>query len=153
MINNLKAHPSFNLSKFIDNTSFSEVVSKSLQSLIQPVVDQMQPIVWSQPFLGLVVSNDLKWNAHIDSALSKSSKRLYFLVQRSTGWCTGKTTVLILHYLHIRSVIEYACQVYHYALPEYLSDDLKRLQRRALRIIHPFLSYSQSHDQRWINHA
>ena len=45
MINDLKAHPSFNLSKFIDNTSFSEVVSKSLQSLIQPVVDQMQPIV------------------------------------------------------------------------------------------------------------
>ena len=152
MINNLKAHPSFNLSKFIDNTSFSEVVSKSLQSLIQPVVDQMQPIVWSQPFLGLVVSNDLKWNAHIDSVLSKSSKRLYFLIQLKRAGVPGKQLCLF-YTTCISSVIEYACQVYHYALPEYLSDDLKRLQRRALRIIHPFLSYSQSHDQRWINHA
>lgn len=182
MINDLKAHPSFNLWKFIDDTSFSEVVSKSLPSLIQPVVDQMQSwsdhnrfelhptkskelriefskqprsfnpikvdnkdleVVKTVKILGLVVSNDLKWNAHVDSVLSKSSKRLYFLVQLKRAGVPEKQLCLF-YTTCIRSVIEYACQVYHYALPEYLSDDLERLQRRALRIIHPFLSYSQA---------
>ena len=32
-------------------------------------------------------------------------------------------------------MIDYSCQVYHFALPEYLSDDLEHLQRRALRIV------------------
>ena len=39
---------------------------------------------------------------------------------------------------------DYACQVYHRGLPEYLSDDLERLQKRALRIIYPGLSYSDA---------
>ena len=35
----------------------------------------------------------------------------------------------------IRSVIEYASPVFHHALPAYLSDDLERLQKRALATI------------------
>ena len=50
---------------------------------------------------------------------------------------------LIIFYITcIRSLLEYACPVFHRALPGYLSDDLERLQRRALRIIFPSLSYS-----------
>ena len=47
--------------------------------------------------LGLVVSDDLKWNAHIDAVLKKASKRLYFLVQlkragvRTTELCSFYT--------------------------------------------------------------
>ena len=47
----------------------------------------------------------------------------------------------------IRSVLEYASPVFHRALPEYLSDDLERLQKRALRIIHPDLSYRRALEQ------
>ena len=36
---------------------------------------------------------------------------------------------------------EYACQVFHNGLPEYLSEELEKLQRRALRIIFPDLGY------------
>ena len=39
---------------------------------------------------------------------------------------------------------EYACQVFHYGLPAYLSDELEKLQRRALRIIYPDLSYTEA---------
>ena len=35
----------------------------------------------------------------------------------------------------IRSVQEYVCQVFHCNLPLYLSDEIERIQRRALRII------------------
>ena len=44
----------------------------------------------------------------------------------------------------IRPVAEYACQAYHNSLPAYLSDDLERIQRRALRIIYPFCSYREA---------
>ena len=38
----------------------------------------------------------------------------------------------------IQSVILYACQVYHYSIPEYLRESLERVQRRALRIIYGY---------------
>ena len=41
----------------------------------------------------------------------------------------------------IRSILEYACPVFHRALPGYLSEDL---QKRALRIIYPGMSYNQA---------
>ena len=43
----------------------------------------------------------------------------------------------------IRSVLEYACQVFHCNLPLYLWDEIERIQRHALRIIFPACNYSQ----------
>ena len=52
---------------------------------------------------------------------------------------------LILFYITcIRSILEYACPVFHRAFPGYLSEDLERLQKRALRIIYPGMSYNQA---------
>ena len=34
--------------------------------------------------------------------------------------------------------------MFHHALPGYLSEDLERLQKRALRIIYPGMSYNQA---------
>ena len=41
----------------------------------------------------------------------------------------------------IRSEIDYAAPVFHYALPKYLSNELERIQRRVLRIICPYMEY------------
>ena len=35
----------------------------------------------------------------------------------------------------ITSVLEYSCQVFHTSLPQYLSDEVERIQKRALKII------------------
>ena len=43
----------------------------------------------------------------------------------------------------IRSILEYACQVFHCNLPLYLSEEIERIQRRALRVIFPDCSYSE----------
>ena len=52
---------------------------------------------------------------------------------------------LITFYLTcVRPVAEYACPVFHDSLPQYLSQDLEKLQKRALRIIHPGLSYPEA---------
>ena len=49
-----------------------------------------------------------------------------------------------LHQLYIGSVCNYAISVFHVSLPQYLIDDLERLQKRALSIIRPTLSYDNA---------
>ena len=44
----------------------------------------------------------------------------------------------------IRPVLEFCAPLYHHALPDYLTKDIERIQRRALAIITPGLSYSES---------
>ena len=43
----------------------------------------------------------------------------------------------------IRPVTEYACQVFHNSLPQYLSYEIEKLQKRAFRIIFPELHYQE----------
>ena len=47
----------------------------------------------------------------------------------------------------IRSVVEYACEVFHSSLPTYLSEELERVQRRAMRIIFPGMKYKEALQQ------
>ena len=52
------------------------------------------------------------------------------------------TKTLITVYIScIRPILEYGNQIWHLNIPEYLSKDIERIQRRALKIIHPSLSY------------
>jgi hypothetical protein len=46
----------------------------------------------------------------------------------------------------IRPVLEYACQVWHFNIQQYLSDEIEKIQKRALRIILPSLSYRQARE-------
>ena len=55
--------------------------------------------------------------------------------------------LLAFYYSVIRSVLEFSCQLFHRSLPKYLSDDIERIQRRALQIIFPSLSYCEAIDK------
>ena len=44
----------------------------------------------------------------------------------------------------IRPVLEYCAPLYHHVLPDYLSKDIEGIQKRALSIISPGLSYDDS---------
>ena len=91
-----------------------------------------------------MIWNDLKWNVHVEMICKKVAARLYFLRQLKRA--KVPTNDLPSFYTTcIRPVAEYACPVFHTALPQYLSDQLERLQKRALRIISTNdLSYSQA---------
>ncbi|CAH3023004.1 unnamed protein product [Porites evermanni] len=39
---------------------------------------------------------------------------------------------------------KYTCPVFHHSLLQYLSNEMERLQKRALRIIQPDLSYAEA---------
>ena len=74
---------------------------------------------------------------------SPVSFRLYCLRQLERANIATKE--LITSYKTcMRPVTEYASQVYHNSLLKYLSDDLERLQKRALRIILSEKTYAAS---------
>ena len=41
-------------------------------------------------------------------------------------------------------MLEYACQVFHRSLPSYLSDEIERIQQRAIQIVFPQCKYSEA---------
>ena len=84
--------------------------------------------------LALTITKDLKWNDHVEKIVNKASQRIYLLKQlRRFGLDAGD--LKCFYVASIRSILEYSCQVFHYGLPQYLSDVIERIQKRALRII------------------
>ena len=91
-------------------------------------------MVETQKILGITISNDLKWNDHIEQAIKKANKRLYFLVQlRRAG--VGAESLIKFYSAVIRPVLEYGAQVFHHNLQDYLCEDLERVHKQALSII------------------
>ena len=102
--------------------------------------------VSSAEVLGVTISIDLKWNDHVDTITSKAARRLYLLSQLKRAGISPDD-LLAFYYSVIRSVLEFSCQLFHRSLPKYLSDDIERIQRRAMRIIFPSLSYCEAMDK------
>ena len=91
--------------------------------------------------LGVILSEDLTWNKHVDAIVMKASKRLYMLYQLKRAGISQHDMVIV--YISIvRPVIEYACPMWHTNLPIYLSDSIEMIQKRALRSIFPGESYN-----------
>ena len=87
--------------------------------------------------LGITISDDLRWDAHVDALCAKVASRLYFLkILKRSG--LSSDDLLCFYKCVIRSVVEYGCVVWHHNLTTAQSDRLEALQKRALRIIlHP----------------
>ena len=92
---------------------------------------------------GVTISNTLQWNCHVSDVIQKANKRIYFLIMLK---CENVPAHVITCFYNtiIRPVLEYCTPLYHHAVPAYLSDDLERVQKRALSVISPGLSYHDS---------
>ena len=99
--------------------------------------------VQSAKILGVTLRDDLLWTDHVNIITRKASKRLYLLRQLK------RAGIDILDFVNIycsciRSTLEYACQVFHSSLPKFLSEEIERIQKRAMRIIFPGIFYSSA---------
>jgi len=74
---------------------------------------------------------------HINTIVSKASKRLYFLKQLRRA---GVPPRQLLHFYTavIRPVLEYASPVWHYSITQAQSQHLESIQKRAVHIIYSF---------------
>ena len=100
-------------------------------------------VVSTVKLLGLNISPDLRWSCHVAEISKKVASPLYFHKQLKRANIPAKD-LLIFYLTCIRPVTEYVCPVFHNALPAYLSAELEQLQKRATRIIFPFLPYSDA---------
>ena len=75
--------------------------------------------------------------------LNQTFLRLYFLVLLKRADVPARD-IISFYNTCIRPVLEYCAPVFHHALPGYLCDDLERIQKRALSIISPGLSYTDN---------
>jgi hypothetical protein len=73
----------------------------------------------------------------------KARKRLYFLTQIKRVKF-GIDELVLFYSTCIRTIWEYACPVFHNSLSNYLSNDLEMIQKRALRIIHAGIPYTDA---------
>ena len=73
--------------------------------------------------LGVTISQDLTWNKHVQG-LPRKIWSVYFVSV-------------------VRPVLEYACPVWHTNLPQYFSDNIEAIQKRALKCIFPGLGYAE----------
>ncbi len=71
--------------------------------------------------------------------ITKASQKLRIInVLKRSGF--NEAVLLVIFYSRIRSVLEYACQVWHTGLTLNLVHDIKRVQTRAMFIIHTHLA-------------
>ena len=145
MINDLSVSNS-SLWKCLDDTTLAEVISKNGSNLMQSRItinEKEIEVVSSANLLGVTISDNLKWNAHVEAVCKKVAARLYFLKQLKRA--EVPPNYMIFFYLTcIRPVLEYACHVFHAALLQYLSNEMERMQKRALRIVYPDLASSKA---------
>ena len=138
--NNMKLNPLKCKEMFIDFLHYNSCE-------LQPIVTNGTFIerVKSFKLLGVFISDDLTWAAHCDFVIKKANRRLYALRQLKKAGVPASDIITIYCTL-IRSVIEYASVVFA-SLPSYLSNSLESIQKRALSIIFPGSSYSESLDK------
>ena len=93
-------------------------------------------------FLGVYISRDLTWDIHVEYILKKANKRLYILrALRRSG--VSVPDMVNIYCAVIRSVVEYASPVFSDLLA-FLCCALERMQKRALSIILPGVSYQEA---------
>ena len=95
--------------------------------------------VESFKFLGIYISSDLSWTKHCDVIVKKGNRRLY-AIRKLKGDRVKENDLVAVYCSLIRSILEYGSVAFAH-LPNYLSNTLEGIQKRALSIIYPDSSY------------
>ena len=96
--------------------------------------DNQLEVVESAKLLGVILSSDLKWNAHTKYVVQKTKKRLWYLRRLcKLGASTG--TLLHMYQVLLRSVLETAAPVFAGGLTKTNIRDFENVQKSAFKII------------------
>ena len=92
--------------------------------------------------LGVWLTNNLSWELHVDKLLKKANSRIYALhLLKKAG--LNPSDIVHIYCSLMRSQIEYASPVWS-GLPNTLSDLIEAVQKGALKIAYPSLSYEEA---------
>ena len=80
------------------------------------------------------ISHDMSWNKHVENIVQNAGKRVYMLYQLKRAGIS-QSDVVTVYLSVVRPVLEYACLVWHTHFQQYLSDNIEKIQKGALRCI------------------
>jgi hypothetical protein len=97
-------------------------------------------VVKTSKVLGVVLNDKLTWHDHVLYMIQKTSKRLYLLcLLKRAGLSADEVTQVYCSI--IRSVLEYATELWHPGLTNEQSVKIEQVQKRAVHIIKPGMDY------------
>ena len=100
-------------------------------------------IVQSHKALGLTIQNNLKWDEHIRSIIAKASKRFHILrILRRSG--IPPLDLIKIYIVLIHSILEYSCEVWSNSITQYQTEELERVQKRAMCIMFLDRTYDEA---------
>ena len=91
-------------------------------------------VVDKAKLLGVIITNDLKWDENTSSLVKRANARLE-LLRKVASFSTSIEDKKLIYILYIRSILEQSCVVWHSSLTDENSDDLERIQKCAVKII------------------
>ena len=91
-------------------------------------------VVNKSKLLGVVVSDDLKWDENTTYLVKKANVRME-LLRKVASFTTSIEEKKNIYVLFIRSILEQSCVVWHSRLTNENSEDLERVQKAAVKII------------------
>ena len=99
--------------------------------------------------LGLIVTNNCRWDANTKHIVTKGNSRLWFL-RRLKLLGASKDTLVDIYKLFCRSILEFGAPVWSGSLSKGNTQDIERVQKNAFRIIYgsSFESYDNCLDER-----
>jgi hypothetical protein len=122
------------------NTSKTKamLISSSSNSRVPTVFSSVE-LVTSYKFLGVMIDNNMNFNAHISYIVNKAHKRFYGLVQlKRIGVSSEK--LCMFYVANIRSVLTYCISAFYSLLSSKQMEALERTQRICTKIILPDVS-------------
>ena len=84
--------------------------------------------------LGLTITNQLSWQKNTESIVKKANTRMIIL-HKLYEFNLPHEELVNIYILFIRSMVEYACVVWHSSITEEENLSIERIQKTALRII------------------
>ena len=99
--------------------------------------------VTSYKLLGLWIDDNMKWNTNTEKIVKKAAKRLFLLkVLKSYGASTSDMKNFYIAV--IRATLEYGAEVWNGGITKDKSNEIERIQKRALKIIYKEDDYDKS---------
>ncbi len=97
----------------------------------------------SYKLLGLWIDDNMKWNTNTEKIIKKAAKRLFLLkIIKSYGASTDD--MKSFYVAVIRPTLEYGAQVWNGGITKEQSNEIERIQKRALKIIYKEDDYNKA---------
>jgi hypothetical protein len=110
---------------------FNNSQSKDFMPELSLGGSELLEVIYQLKLVGVIVTSDLSWDAHVEYTISRINGSLWQLVRlRQLG--ASKEKMIEFYKVKILTILMFGAVCYHSALPAYLSRRLELQQRRAL---------------------